>query len=199
MNTPAHILVSAAILSRSSTSPPNRTCLSAAVAGALLPDALMFVFYGVEKFVLGQPERLIWSERYFLNSWQDLFDVFNSFPIALIGLAVACWIGSRWWMILFASMLIHFALDLPLHHDDGHRHFFPLSHWRYQSPVSYWDPRHFGLPVAFLETVLTLGCYAVCFRRHPSRFARIGLGIVACLELLMFFGLVAFVWYQAAG
>lgn len=153
----------------------------------------MFVFYGVEKFMLGQPERLIWSERYFLDSWQDLFDVFNSFPIALVGLVMAYRIGSRWWMVLFASMLLHFALNLPLHHDDRPRHFFPISHWRYQSPVSYWDPRQFGLPIAFLETVLTLGCYVVCFRRHPNRPARIGLGVVAFIELLMFVGVLAFV------
>lgn len=45
---------------------------------------------------------------------------------------------------LVISMLIHCLCDLPLHHDDGHRHFFPLSDFRFESPVSYWDPAHYG-------------------------------------------------------
>ena len=50
-------------------------------------------------------------------------------------------------------MALHVPEDLFLHHDDGHRHFYPLSQWRYSSPVSYWDPNHYGKIVAPLEAL----------------------------------------------
>jgi len=37
-------------------------------------------------------------------------------------------------------MALHALFDFPLHHDDGHRHFWPFSEFRFDSPVSYWDP-----------------------------------------------------------
>jgi len=43
---------------------------------------------------------------------------------------------------------------LPVHHDDGHRHFFPLSDWRFESPVSYWDPAHYGHIFLWIELLL---------------------------------------------
>ena len=41
--------------------------------------------------------------------------------------------------------------DLPLHNDDAHRHFFPFSDWRFSSPVSYWDPQHYGYWASLVE------------------------------------------------
>ena len=152
------MMLSAAVLTKGSKD-DGSTYMVPAMIGAILPDAPMFAFYVVEKFLLGSSEREIWSTRYFLDQWQDFFDVFNSIPIVLIGILVAWKVGHRGWMILLASMLIHIAADLPLHHDDGHRHFWPLSDWRFASPVSYWDPNHYGRPAAALEIVLFVACY----------------------------------------
>ena len=62
MNTPAHIIINLLCLGRED----KKKVITPVVIGALLPDAPMFVFYGIEKFLLGSSEREIWSTRYFL-------------------------------------------------------------------------------------------------------------------------------------
>ena len=65
-------------------------------------------------------------------------------------------------------MTLHAVCDLLLHHDDAHLHFFLLSDWRFRSPVSYWDPNHFGEIVASLEgLVVMVGCI-ILFRSASS-------------------------------
>lgn len=191
MNTPAHILISTALLCRKPAPPNTSTCFSAAVLGAVVPDGMMFVFYAVEKFIFQSTEREIWSQRYFTAGWQDIFDVFNSVPIVILGLAIAWRLGNRWTFVFLASMLIHFVLDLPLHHDDGHRHFFPLSDWRFESPVSYWDPKHFGIPMSVFEVVLSSIAAYFILRREQRSWPRAFLVLMMALEVMMLAGL----WY----
>ena len=52
MNTPAHVVINLVILARGG---PSRTQM-VVVAGALLPDAPMFVFYFFERVVRKTPE-----------------------------------------------------------------------------------------------------------------------------------------------
>ncbi len=159
------------------------TYLMPAVVGALLPDAPMFVFYAVEKLAIGSSEKEIWSTRYFLDAWQDFFDLFNSLPIVLACLWI-CWRSGRvGWSILFASMLLHIVADLPLHHDDGHRHFWPLSEWRFESPVSYWDPKHHGIYAAGVELALFVGCYIHSIVKHKRLAVRAGLSLLAAIHI----------------
>ena len=149
MNTPAHVIFSLSLLGRTRAA---RFALPI-TAGALLPDVLMVLFYIYEK-MLGVPEHIIWHQHYFLPHWQTVFDLPNSFPLIAIGAIIAWRIRSAAWICLFASMSVHCILDLLVHHDDGHRHFFPLSDFRFQSPVSYWDPAHYGGIVSVLEVLL---------------------------------------------
>ena len=182
MNTPTHVMISLALLSKRGMD-GQPTYILPSIAGAVLPDVAMFAFYGVEKFVLGNSEQEIWSERYFLPQWQDIFDVFNSVPILGIALAISLIARRRGWVVLFLSMLLHVACDLPLHHDDGHRHFWPLRDWRFASPVSYWDPNHYGGPAAVAELVLFVGCYAWAMIKHQRLAIRIGLTLLAIAHL----------------
>ena len=200
MNTPTHIMMSVAALTRRTDQigqdkPVGPSYVTAAALGAFIPDAAMFVFYAVEKLILGSSEREIWSSRYFLPRWQDFFDLFNSLPIVLLGLLIAWRLSRGWWMVLFASMLLHIICDLPLHHDDGHRHFWPLSDWRYKSPVSYWDPNHFGIQAGIGELFLFVGCYLVAMRKHQ----RMGIRIAVSLLALMHLGFIAFAMMFWAG
>lgn len=182
MNTPTHVMISLAMLTkRGSEGQPNY--ILPAVVGAVLPDAAMFGFYAVEKFVFGSSEQEIWSERYFLPVWQDIFDVFNSVPILLVALLLAYVARRPGWVVLFLSMLLHFACDLPLHHDDGHRHFWPLTEWRYASPVSYWDPEHYGVAAAFAELILFLVCYVFTMIKHRRWTIRLGVSLLAIIHL----------------
>jgi len=125
-------------------------------AGALMPDLPMVAFYVYQRF-LDTPEALIWSDIYFQPNWQLLFDLFNSLPLLGLAALVSWSVGSRGLLVFFVSMIFHCLADLPLHHDDAHAHFLPLSNWRFQSPVSYWDPRYHGRVLALIEMMLVLG------------------------------------------
>ena len=70
------------------------------------------------------------------------------------------WAGGERWPILMAfsiSAMLHFLGDIFLHYDDGHPHFWPVSYCVFYSPISYWDPRHYGLWWTGFEMVLALG------------------------------------------
>ena len=169
------------------------TLVSCAVAGAWIPDLPMFVFYAVEKF-RGFDEQIIFDELYFQPQWQLLFDGFNSIPIALmVALFLGHWCRQPWIFVMAASAMLHMICDLPLHHDDAHRHFLPFSNYRLESPVSYWDPMHFGLIVMPLELIFLVGSSLFVLKKSQSRPARTFAGItLAMFGLAVGLGLVAF-------
>ena len=74
--------------------------------------------------------------------------------------------------MLFASAAVHALFDLLVHREDGHRHLWPLSDWRFMSPVSYWDPEYGGALGSLLEVVLVAAASVVLWRRHPQRPVR---------------------------
>ena len=80
--------------------------------------------------------------------------------------------------LLFASIILHALEDLPVHHDDAHRHFLPLSDFRFESPVSYWDPNHYEGIVGALEIGLVLIASIYVLRRARSRWTK-GLLVLA--------------------
>lgn len=192
MNTPAHALVNLAALSGGRTRSAlgadpeagSETALAAAVlAGGVAPDLPMVAFYGWQKLVRGVPEGIIWGELYFDPGWQALFDAFNSLPLIAVGLYVAWRLGSAPGAGFFASMALHVLADVPLHADDAHRPFFPLSDWRFQSPISYWDPAHHGRLVGALEAVAVAVCCVVALRRFEARAVRALVAAGAALYL----------------
>ena len=147
MNTVAHAVVNLALLARGT----QVRAQAAVLTGALIPDAPMFVFYFVEKVVRGTDEGTIWSHAYFHPGWQNFVDAFNSLPFIAAGILISALARAKLGLVCFLSMGLHVALDLPLHHDDAHRHLFPFSDWRFASPVSYWDPQHYGNVVGVVE------------------------------------------------
>jgi len=78
--------------------------------------------------------------------------------------------------LLLASASLHMLCDLPVHHDDGHRHFLPISNWRFESPVSYWDPEHFGLVFAALELIFALAGLVYVIRKGEMPTRRFAIG-----------------------
>lgn len=177
MNTPAHVILNLAVLGRDAKS---RTW--PLLVGAILPDAPMFVFFLWETLVVGAPQSEIWGEAYFRDGWQDFFDIFNSIPL-LIAAMLLCWrFQFEWARWMFASALVHCFFDLPLHNDDAHRHFLPLSGFRFASPVSYWDPRHYGAFAAFGEVVVVCVGAGVLWTRHAHLAGRIALVLAALVS-----------------
>jgi len=183
MNTPAHAILNLAVLGRD-----ERRQAVPVLAGAVVPDLPIFGFYAWQKLVAGNPESAIWGTLYFRPEWQMFFDLFNSVPLALVGWIVARVRGLPALGAFSLSVLLHAACDLPVHHDDGHRHFLPFSHWRFESPLSYWDPRHYGMLGAGLEGAAVLVASAVLWQRYPNAAARTPLVVVNALY--------ATVWYM---
>lgn len=125
----------------------------------------MFVMVGWERWVERQTLETIFREIYYSGKWDLPIDVSNSIPVfaavTLVGLALRV----EWLWVLGAAALLHVVLDLPLHNDDGHPHFWPLTSWVFESPVSYWDPAHHGRLVSVLELALCLALAAVLLKR----------------------------------
>jgi hypothetical protein len=189
MNTPAHVMINLLCLGRRET--PQ--VIVPVLVGAILPDLPIFIFYAVEKLIFKTPERIIWSEAYYAPHWQNWIDLFNSIPFALIGLGIALWQGSNIGRLLFSSVLLHIAGDFPLHHDDAHRHFFPFSNWRFESPVSYWDPAYHGTLMTGLEALAVVISCIVLVKTYRSQAGRVVISMIGMLYLLQF-AYVFFVW-----
>jgi len=151
MNTPAHAIINLLLFGKAH----RKTHAVAIVTGALIPDAPMLLFYVWEKWH-GISERVIWGDLYHQPVWQALFNTFHSLPL----LALACFAAWRarlsGWAIFFASMFCHSLFDFPVHHSDAHQHFFPFSDYRFISPVSYWNPVHYGLWISGVEILIML-------------------------------------------
>ncbi len=162
MNTPAHLLIGAAVFGRGG----GRNVMLAALAGALLPDASLYVMAGTALFVLNIPPRIVFDELYFSDAWQTVFAIDNSFLIWGALFALSLWKARAWAIALTGAALLHLCLDFPLHHDDGRPHFWPVSGWVFESPVSYWDRAHGAMWVAPLEAGAAIGAAVVLWRQN---------------------------------
>ena len=115
--------------------------------------------------MLGTSETQIWTIEYYLPQWQAWFDIFNSIPLIACAIMI-CWYTRRYVLLaLFSSMLLHAFGDLPLHHGDEHRHFFPFIDWRFASPISYWDPEHHGRWASLVEFISVLAASSFMYWR----------------------------------
>lgn len=177
MNTPSHIILNLALFSQ-------QEVLQAALPialGAGLPDAPIFAFYFWTKLVKRQSEHQIWSESYHQPFWQMLIALFHSLPLAFLGLLLSHYFGWEWLRLGFLSMVLHCLLDLPVHNNDAHRHFYPFSNYRFISPLSYWDPNHYGKIVSLVEKLLVVLATIYIF---PLIHSSLGQGLLIAVNLL---------------
>lgn len=152
MNTPTHGIINLALLIKPQTPQANL----AIVIGGILPDIPIFIFYLWAKFIARLPEVKIWSEAYYQTFIQNIVAIFHSIPLAIICWLISYYFGWQILQVICISLLLHSLLDLPVHNDDAHKHFFPFSNYRFISPISYWDPKHYGSIVALIEILLVL-------------------------------------------
>lgn len=180
MNTPVHVTLALAALGRKDKPKLNTPI----VVGALIPDIAMFLLFFYE-VAIGTPQMVIWNQKYYSPLWQNTTDLFNSIPIFIAIYLVA--LHKKWTavQVLCLAGLLHLLTDLPLHHDDGHRHFYPFSDWRFESPVSYWDPNHYGHYWSIFEAILLMVTAYLSYKIIQNKWAQIILVTVCLVSLLM--------------
>ena len=183
MNTPAHLIFGAAAFAR----PGAMAVTLAALCGALAPDLSLYLMAGWHLFVLGTDAQIVFNVLYFSDLWQAIFAVDNSFFVwgALLGFAL--WLRSPAMIAFAGAGLLHLALDFPLHHDDARAHFWPLTDWKFVSPVSYWDRDHYGGIAAPLEMLASLICLAILWRRFKTWLPRLVMLVAGALQLFPVF------------
>lgn len=180
--TTTHLIVGAAGFARSGKWPVTL----AALIGAFAPDASLYFMASWHLYVLETPPGVVFNQLYFSDLWQSIFAIDNSFFLWAGLLGFALWSGVPAFAAFAGAGLLHLSLDFPLHHDDGRMHFWPASDWIFESPVSYWDRRHFGDIVRPLEACLTLGLLGILWVRFKAVWPRfvIALGALFSLALL---------------
>src|SRR4051812_23964259 len=130
MHTPGHAVINLAILGGKRNRLSRADSLAIA-AGAIAPDVPIVLFFFYEHYLRHESGRVIWGRLYFEQGWQACFDLLHSFPIAALGYLLASFLASRkasrLGRLFFASVFLHSVFDLPVHCEDAHAHFFPLS------------------------------------------------------------------------
>lgn len=177
MNTPTHLIMGAALFSRAG----DRGRTWGAIAGSFAPDLSLYLMASAA-LAMGIPAGRVFGELYYSAAWQQVFAVDNSFVLWALAFAVAWWSGRGWAIAFTGAALIHLAFDFPLHSHDARAHFWPLTDWKFISPVSYWEGEG-GRLVGMLELALVVVLGAILLVRHSDWRARAGFAAIGAAQL----------------
>ncbi|MEM7241172.1 MAG: cobalamin biosynthesis protein CobQ [Pseudomonadota bacterium] len=184
MNTPAHMIMACLYVRRDTPK-----LLGVALLGGLAPDLSLYLMVFWARLINGFSFQTIFDEKYFSDEWQSVFSVDNSFLVWGVILLLGFLLARNWLKILAAGALTHLVFDILLHHDDGRAHFWPVSDWVFESPVSYWDPRHYGHIVGPIEIALVAVMVFILWRRFaPNLWVYViaALGLLQIIPGIMF-------------
>lgn len=189
MNSPTHSLLALALLSKRGQTKRNWAVL----LGSLIPDAAIYIWAPYQKFVNGVSGIEMWDKLYFEPPMQNLIAVFNSIPIygalATLGYMMRAKLWGKLLLFFALAALIHMATDFPVHGHDAYRHFWPLSDWRFHSPISYWETDLHAGWVSLVEALIGLSCIVILWRRFPKLWVKVILGLLAALYILIQVGM----------
>ena len=194
MNSPTHILIAETLFSRKLVAGASW----AAATGALVPDVFLafFVIYGL---ATGLDGNTLWNIAYFQEPWTTIGSVSNSIPlwlaIALCGYFAQkqsrsdrqLWYGKLVCIFAFSGLL-HVLVDLTTHAEDAHQHFWPISNWKFHSPISYWDPAHSARWVMLFEGMLVFTSTFLLWSRAKSRRIKFLLALTVLYGALLIVG-----------
>jgi len=180
MNTPAHLVFGAVAFGRPDV---PRTAFGA-LAGSLAPDISLYLMTAVSIWGLGISPHTVFRELYYSDGWQQVFAIDNSFVLWGLALAVAIRARSAPAIAFTGAALLHLAFDFPLHTHDARMHFWPLTEWRFESPVSYWDDGAHARLVegTVLGAVVLLG--VLIWRRFRTRAMRATAALLVSMEAM---------------
>ena len=170
--------------------------------GGFFPDMPMFLMVGASRMMDGpvnlwrEPDGLYWTDP-----WKTITDLGHSLPIwtALCLLGWLMWqrgrdkisVAGQALLVFSAGALIHSIVDFFVHTDDAHAQLLPFTDWRFHSPVSYYQPQHFGREVTFIELGFCVFATWWMFRHFRSWTVR-GLSVLMIVPALLHTGLVGF-------
>lgn len=159
VKTPGHLVVNTAALHAAAPVAGDAEATAGVVIGAVVPDVPIMLLYAWAKIVrrIDDDER-IWRELYPTPWFLALVHGLHSLPLALLLGALGFVVASPFLTWAGTSMFLHAVADFPIHGEDAHRHFWPFSHARFVSPLSYWDVRRHARVVAAVECVLVVAC-----------------------------------------
>lgn len=143
MITSSHIIYSWAV-GKYSEVESNRKRMLAIIIGSFLPDVSTYLFFFVHTVLLGTTQSTMWNTLYFDSAWTPFITLSHSFLLWPALLLVAKIAKQKILFWVSAAALAHSGLDFLVHHDDAYRHLWPLTNWKFLSPVSYYDPNYFG-------------------------------------------------------
>lgn len=149
----------------------------------MAPDASLYLMVAVSIWGMGIPAETVFREYYYSDAWQQVFAVDNSFILWGLLFALAFW--RRWVpLIAFAGAgLLHLALDFPLHTHDARMHFWPVSDWVFESPVSYWDNAAYAWAVGPFALSASLIFAYLVIRRYRTIPVAVLIGALVLMEL----------------
>lgn len=134
--------------------------------GAIAPDLpLYFLSFGTYLYyvqIMGWPAssafRYMFDTLYFESMlWIGLHNTLHAPLVVITGLLISSRQQWRSLYYFFLACALHSVVDVLTHHNDGPVLFFPLDwQYRFSSPVSYWDPAHYGQYFTIFEGVLNL-------------------------------------------
>ena len=179
MNTPAHLLVGAALFARKDIRQSGKLALF----GSLLPDLSLYLLAGTSLFLLQIPPQRVFDELYFSEAWQSIFAIDYSFLIWGLILAIALFWKRLAWVAFAGAGLVHIVTDFAMHNDDARPHFWPLSDWVFESPFSYWDSDHNAAMVAPFTLLAVLISAWLLWKRWPNWGVRIAVLIGCGIEI----------------
>ncbi len=196
MNTQSHILMGAVLFGGK----VPRSAIAAALGG-FVPDLPMLAIVAYLR-MSGHDFGEIFGTLYWSPWWQIANAMGHNFllwsAVILLSLYVQQRGGDRAGLASLAlpfaaAALVHSGADFLLHREDAHMHFWPLSEWRFVSPVSYWDRNHYGLQFSLFEAVLGIIMAALLFaqwKRWPVRIAlALCMALYAAVPVFFIFGM----------
>ncbi len=197
MNSQTHILMGAVLFGKQL---PRLAWAGA--AGGVIPDLPMYVIIAGLR-AQGYPLDRIFGEFYWAPWWQIANAIGHNFILWGVMVVISGAIllsaknkngryaSGKTNALVFAlsgSALLHSVIDFLCHRDDAHMHLWPISQWRFRSPVSYWDPAHYGNWFGLFEAALGIALAVILFRRYPGK----GLRIILVMVILLYIAVPAF-------
>jgi len=138
------------------------------IFGGLAPDMflyiasiVMFSYYSLTtNLATDEIFDYIYNDLFFNNIYWLIGQNILHAPFVLIGLYFAAKKFKKYKHVLQSFALgagLHTVIDVFTHHNDGPLVLFPFNlSYRFSSPISYWDPAHYGNILAPIDLTITV-------------------------------------------